>query len=76
MIFETDREFGTLELIGHRSTCGEWPRHFSFAPGENYLLVANQNSDNIVSFKRDTFTGLIEPVDTISAPSPVCILFR
>ena len=76
VIFKTDQETGTLKLIGHRNTCGEWPRNFTFSPDENYILVANQNSDNIVSFKRDNYTGFLEPVDSISVPSPVCILFR
>jgi len=75
-IFKADQKDGTLKPVGHQSTCGEWPRNFTLSPCENYLLVANQHSDNIVSLKRDKYTGLIEPVDTISIPSPVCILFR
>ena len=74
-IFETDQHDGTLKLIVHQPTCGEWPRNFALSPGENYVLVANQHSNNIVSFKRDSFTGRMEPIDTTEAPSPVCILF-
>jgi len=76
VIFKAGQENDTLKFIGYRNTCGDWPRNFAFSPGENYLLVANQYSDNIISFKRDKHTGLIEAVDTISVPSPVCILFR
>ena len=75
-IFKTNEDTGILESVGHQTTCGDWPRNLKLSPDENYLLVANQNSNNIVSFKRDITTGYIEPVDTIKAPSPVCILFR
>ena len=74
-IFKTDEDKGILNPVGNQSTCGDWPRNFTLSPAEDYLLVANQNSDNIVSFKRDMKTGYIEPVDTIKTPSPVCILF-
>jgi 6-phosphogluconolactonase (cycloisomerase 2 family) len=40
-----------------------------------YLLVANQHTNNIVSFKRDITTGLLKYSDQIEAPTPVCILF-
>ncbi|PIX12666.1 MAG: 6-phosphogluconolactonase, partial [Flavobacteriaceae bacterium CG_4_8_14_3_um_filter_31_8] len=38
-------------------------------------LVANQDSNNIVSFKRDVETGKLSFVNEIQAPNPVCILF-
>ncbi len=66
---------GGLELLGHESTKGDWPRNFSFSPDEKYLLVANQKSNNIVSFARDEVTGLLKRVGEIEAATPVCILF-
>lgn len=74
-IFEVEPETGALHLSGHSSTCGEWPRNFALSPGEEFLLVANQHSDNIVSFKRDIPGGKLEAIDTIEVPSPVCIAF-
>lgn len=74
-IFQVDESNGDLKLIGHQPTNGDWPRNFSLSPDENYLLVANQNTNNIVSFKRDKTTGLLEYVSQVEAPSPVCILF-
>ncbi|MDT8400678.1 MAG: lactonase family protein [Bacteroidales bacterium] len=74
-IFKVEPETGILTPSGHCSSSGEWPRNFVLSPDENFLLVANQNSDNIVSFKRDINSGLCEPVDTISIPDPVFILF-
>lgn len=74
-IFEKDQGEGTLALLGHQSTCGEWPRNFAFSPDENYLVVANRHSNKLVSIKRDRFTGCLEPVDTLEISSPACILF-
>ncbi|QLE02290.1 lactonase family protein [Galbibacter sp. BG1] len=67
---------GGLENIGYESVRGDGPRNFSFSPDENFLLVANQFTNNIVSYKRDRDSGLLTFVDEIEAPSPVCILFQ
>jgi len=74
-IFEIDDQNGLLNPIGYESTHGEWPRNFSLSPDENYLLVANQHTQNIVSFKRDKTSGLLKYTAEIDAPTPVCILF-
>lgn len=74
-IFEVDQSDGSLSPVGHESTHGETPRNFSLTPDNNFLLVANQSSGNIVSFKRDAKTGLLSYIDQVDAPSPVCILF-
>lgn len=66
---------GALKLIGHESTKGDGPRNFSLSPDEKYVLVANQHTDTIVSYKRNAITGLLTFVDQIKAPTPVCILF-
>lgn len=74
-ILKTNDVDGSLSLIGHATEHIDTPRNFSLSPDEKYLLVANQNSNTIASFKRDSKTGLLEFVDTIAAPKPVCILF-
>ncbi len=76
VIYEVSTADGSLKQIGHESVRGNWPRNFSFSPNEDYLLVANQHSKNIVSFKRNKVTGLLQYVDEIAAPTPVCILFQ
>jgi 6-phosphogluconolactonase len=50
---------GRLKPISHQSTLGKVPRNFAIDPSGNYLLVAHQNSDNIVVFKRNPKTGLL-----------------
>jgi 6-phosphogluconolactonase len=72
-IFSIDNS-GKLTLKGYQSTLGKGPRHFIIDPTGNYLLAANQDSDNIVIFKRNKETGLLaETGDQISIPRPVCL---
>ena len=66
---------GSLKVLGHESTQGEWPRNFALSPDGQFLLVANQHTNNIVAFSRDEESGLLKHVGEIDAPTPVCILF-
>jgi 6-phosphogluconolactonase len=75
VIYAVDEENGTLKTLGFQSVLGAHPRNFSLSPNEEFLLVANQDTNNIVSFKRNSVTGKLSFVDEVSAPSPVCILF-
>lgn len=74
-IFEINQESGALKSIGFESVKGDWPRNFALSPDNEFLLVANQRSENIVSFKRDKTTGLLTFIEEVKVPSPVCILF-
>ena len=75
VIYKVNQENGTLKTIGFQSVLGKHPRNFSLSPKEDFLLVANRDTDNIISFKRDSLTGKLTFVSEVSAPSPVCILF-
>ena len=73
-IFEIDQKNGSIALVGHQSTLGKTPRNFNFDPTGNFLLVANQNSDDIVVFKVDKKTGLLsDSGKRIKAGNPVCV---
>lgn len=73
-IFSIDKSSGKLTLKGYESTAGKTPRNFVIDPTGNYLLVANQESNNIVIFKRNKTTGLLEKTgDEIEIPKPVCL---
>ena len=56
------------------STHGEHPRDCTLAPQEDFLLAANQNSDDIVSFMR-TDEGLQEVDICHGISMPACLLF-
>lgn len=65
---------GGLDLIAHQATLGLTPRNFNFDPSGKFLLVANQNSDEIVIFKRNIDTGLLSDTgNRIKVGKPVCI---
>lgn len=68
---------GKLTLLGHQSTMGDVPRNFCIDPTGRFLLVANQGSNNIVVFKRDAHSGLLQPAGVqVSVPAPSCLQMR
>ena len=74
-IFGINPENGKLAAKGFQSTMGTVPRNFMIDPTGNYLLVANQQSSNVVIFKRDKQTGLLQPTGKeINVPNPVCLV--
>ena len=74
-VFKVDENNGSLNLIDNMPTNGEKPRNFAISPDENFLLVANQATENIVCFRRNQKTGLLTYISETPAPKPVCILF-
>lgn len=73
-IFSLDPANGKMKLVGYQTVFGKGPRNFIIDPTGNYLLVANQDSDNIVIFRRNKETGLLKETDTqIKLPKPVCL---
>lgn len=73
-IFSIDTS-GSLTSVGFEPTKGEWPRNFAISPDQMYLVVANQFSNNLVSFERNPATGKLTFVDKIEAFSPTCVVF-
>lgn len=65
-----------LEYVGQTRTLGNGPRNFSIDPTGNFLLVANQYTNNIVIFKIDTTTGMLSDTGKrINLCAPVCLVF-
>jgi 6-phosphogluconolactonase len=58
-VFLIDPLHGTLRPIQQISCGGKTPRYFSIDPSNRWLLVANQDSANIVVFARNPRTGLL-----------------
>ena len=57
------------------STQGNSPRNFTISEDGKWLLVANQNTDNIVVFKVSESTGdLIATGNSIKVSMPVCLV--
>jgi 6-phosphogluconolactonase len=57
------------------SVAGKKPRNFTISEDGNWLLVANQDTDNIVVFKRNKATGdLTNTGNEIKVSMPVCLV--
>ena len=55
---------------------GKTPRNFEIDPSGSFLLVANQDTNNIVTFWINPDSGRLIPTDqTLRVPSPVCLKF-
>ncbi|MGK6349924.1 lactonase family protein [Parapedobacter sp. DT-150] len=75
-IYRVDRASGRLTRVGNQSVLGRGPRNFTISPDGKYLLVANQQSDEVVIFARDADTGLLRDTgNRISVGAPVCLVF-
>lgn len=75
VIYAIDKN-GALTYAGRQSTLGKIPRNFAIDPTGNYLLAANQNTDEIIIFKRNQKTGLLtDSGKKISISKPVCLKF-
>lgn len=74
-VFSID-ENNMLNLLETTSVQGDWPRNFTFSPNEDFILVANQKSNNITVFKRDSVSGLLTSTNTdFKLGAPVCLKF-
>lgn len=63
-----------FEFVQHAPTQGREPRHFTIDPTGNWLLVANQNTSNIVVMRIDSRTGRLEPAGLqVETPNPICL---
>jgi 6-phosphogluconolactonase len=76
-LFAIDPRRETLSPMDHTSTLGKTPRHFTLDPTGNFLLVANQDSNDITVFKVHPGSGQLRPVGppVKGAAFPVCLLF-
>lgn len=67
---------GKPKLTGYQSSGGKVPRNFVFSLNGGFVLVANQDSDNIVVFRKDPKTGKLSRTKSeVKVPSPVCLRF-
>lgn len=67
---------GTLDLAGHSTCGGNWPRNFTLDPSGKFLLVGNQKSDSVSVFRLDRNTGIpVETPDKYLVTAPACLKF-
>jgi 6-phosphogluconolactonase len=74
--FRAEYESGKLTPIARSNCGGKTPRNFVLDPTENWMLVANQDSNLISVFRRNTLTGaLADEGKSFAAAVPMRILF-
>jgi 6-phosphogluconolactonase len=74
--FRANPSSGELTPIARSNCGGKTPRNFVLDPSERWMLVANQDSNQVSVFARNRETGaLAEQGRSFAAPSPMRILF-
>lgn len=72
--YPVDPETGELQAANYVSTQGRTPRGFAVDPGGTFVLVANQDSHHVLSFRLDEEAGTISPTGhAIPIPNPTCL---
>ena len=67
---------GKLKFVSRQSVLGRTPRNFAIDPSGNFLLAANQDTNEVIIFKRNKETGLLTPTGKkIEVAKPVCLKF-
>lgn len=76
MAYAINPENGNLTFIERESTHGKNPRDFTIDPTGKWLVVANQDSDNIFVFRINQATGRLAFTSTmVHLGNPVCLKF-
>jgi 6-phosphogluconolactonase len=75
-VFAVDLKNGALTLIEFVPTGGATPRNFAIDPTGKWLLAANQDSNNVVTFRINTESGRLTPVGkSVEVKSPTMLEF-
>lgn len=75
-IREDGSEDAVLRPVQWIESGGSNPRGIALSPGGGWLLAANQDSDNIVSFRRDADSGMLTLNHETAAGAVVCFAFQ
>ncbi|MHC5249888.1 lactonase family protein [Enterococcus sp. LJL90] len=66
-----------LTLVEHVSTEGKIPRDFAMDQNGEYVIAANQDTDNLTLYKRNSETGELKLLQKdVFAPETVCVYFE
>lgn len=76
VVYAVGKDDGQLTLLQRRSVEGDHPREFALDPSGNFLLVANQKSNQIVVMRRDPRSGKLgETVQALPQDAPSDLKF-
>jgi 6-phosphogluconolactonase len=69
------REDSSLQLIGSYPVYGDCPRNFCLSPGDEFVLIANQNSGNVAVCPVDLQTGAVgNALSSVALPGVSCVI--
>ncbi len=76
VVFAVNPDNGRLTFVERKPSMGKSPRNFVIDPTGNYLLVANQNSNDIFVYRINKITGkLTLTTSKINIGNPSCLKF-
>ncbi|AZL73100.1 lactonase family protein [Pseudomonas oryziphila] len=76
VVYAVGKDDGQLTLLQRRSVEGDHPREFTLDPSGDFLLVANQKSNQIVVMHRDPRKGTLgQTVQKFDQPAPSDLKF-
>ncbi|SJZ36926.1 6-phosphogluconolactonase [Pilibacter termitis] len=75
VVYKVSENGEELTTIQWASTHGDFPRDFNFSQDEDFLIVANQDSDNVTLFARNKENGeLVVVQKNVFLPEGTCVL--
>jgi 6-phosphogluconolactonase len=76
ILFNVDPDKGTLSYVEEQGTGGKTPRHFGIQPNAQHLVIANQDTDQLLACRIDSGNGRLKPSGIFAdCPSPTCAQF-
>lgn len=76
VVCSIDQNNGRLEVIQHQPCGGDHPRNLAITPNDKFLLVSNENGNNIVTLKIDASTGKLSSTGIeVKISMPSCVKF-
>ncbi|WP_109674014.1 lactonase family protein [Dyadobacter jejuensis] len=74
VIYEVDGNTGLLKTLDFQNSGGKHPRNFFLDPKGEFSIITNRDTDNVVLFKRNRQSGLLQPTEwSLSIPTPVFV---
>ena len=75
-VFRIEENTGELMHIAYQNVYGDIPRNFAIDPTGEYVLIANEMSNNITCFNRDNISGKLKYTGfSLDVITPQCIKF-
>lgn len=73
--FDVDQSTGLLRPLFRQRLPGRTPRHAALSPDGRLLLIACQDSNEILVYRRDGVSGGLSLMSSTAISTPSCILF-